>query len=88
LWDVLRDRQLHDVKFRRQFVIGSFIVDFCAPRQRLIIEIDGSVHETQQERDIERQRLLERAGYRIIRVSAEDVEANLPAILSDISKHL
>jgi very-short-patch-repair endonuclease len=88
LWDVLRDRQLDDVKFRRQFVIGSFIVGFCAPRQRLIIEIDGGVHETQRERDRERQRLLECAGYRILRVSVEDIEANLPAILSGISKHL
>jgi very-short-patch-repair endonuclease len=88
LWDVLRDRQLDDVKFRRQFVIDSFIVDFCAPRQHLIIEIDGGVHETQRERDRERQRLLECAGYRILRVSVEDIEANLPAILSGISKHL
>jgi very-short-patch-repair endonuclease len=88
LWDVLRDRQLDDVKFRRQFVIGSIIVDVSAPRQRLIIEIDGGVHETQRERDRERQRLLECAGYRILRVSAEDIEANLPAILSGISKHL
>jgi very-short-patch-repair endonuclease len=85
LWDVLRDRQLHGIKFRRQFVIGSFIVDFCAPRQRLIIEIDGGVHETQRERDTERQHRLESAGYQIIRVSAEDVEANVSAILSTIS---
>ena len=81
LWEVLRDRQLHSVKFRRQFVIGSFIVDFYAPRQRLIIE-------TQHERDTERQRLLESAGYRMLRISAEDVEADISAVLSTISTYV
>jgi len=88
LWDVLRDRQLHGVKARRQFVIGSFVTDFCAPRQRLVIEVDGGIHDTQREHDQERQRLLEAARYRVIRVSAEDVETNVPAVLSIISKHL
>jgi len=73
LWDVFRDRQLHGVKFRRQFVIGSFVADFCAPRQRLIVEVDGGIHDTQRKHDQERQRLLEAARYRVIRVSAEDV---------------
>jgi len=88
LWDVLRDRQLHGVKFRRQFVIGSFVTDFCVPRQRLIIEVDGDIHDTRREHDNERQRLLETAGYRVIRFSAEDVETNLLTVLSTISKHL
>jgi len=55
LWDVLRDRQLHGVTFRRPFVIGSFVTDFCAPRQRLIIEVDGGIHDMQHEHDNERQ---------------------------------
>lgn len=88
LWDVLRDRQLYGVKFRRQFVIGALVADFCAPRQRLIIEVDGGIHDTQREHDQERQRLLEAARYRVIRFSAEDVETNLPAVLSTIAKHL
>ena len=88
LWDVLRDRQLHGVKFRWQFVIGAFVADFCAPRQRLIIEVDGGIHDMQREHDSERQRRLETAGYRVIRFSAEDVETNMSAVLSAISKHL
>ncbi len=88
LWDVLRDRKLLGVKFRRQWVIGPFIADFCAPRHRLIIEIDGSIHDTQRERDEQRQHFLESAGYRVIRVSAEDVENNPSAVLSTISKYL
>jgi very-short-patch-repair endonuclease len=88
LWGAVRDRQLGGVKFRRQFVIGAFIVDFCAPRERRIIEVDGNIHDTQQEQDTERQRLLEVVGYRMIRVSAEDVETHLPTILSNIANYL
>ncbi len=79
---------LHGIKFQRQFVIGSFVTDFCAPRQRLIVKVDGGIHETPRERDQERQRLLEAARYRVIRFSAEDVETTLPAVLSAISNYL
>jgi very-short-patch-repair endonuclease len=44
LWAVLRSTQLNGVKFRRQHPIGKFIVDFCAPGKKLIIELDGSQH--------------------------------------------
>ncbi|MHB8648225.1 MAG: endonuclease domain-containing protein [Thermomicrobiales bacterium] len=88
LWEVLRDRQLNGVKFRRQWVIGPFVVDFCAPRERFIIEIDGGIHDTLYEYDEERQRWLETARYHIVRVSALDVETDLFAVLSILSKHL
>ena len=44
LWAVLRNYQLDGVGFRRQHAIGRYIVDFCAPRRKLVIELDGSQH--------------------------------------------
>jgi very-short-patch-repair endonuclease len=69
LWAALRRNQL-GVSFRRQQPIGPFIVDFYCPAQRLIIEVDGKVHEGREERDSERQALLEAVGYRVVRFSA------------------
>ncbi len=85
LWEALRDRRLGGEKFRRQQQIGPFIVDFFCPAQRLIVEVDGAVHDTQREHDAERQRLLEASGYRIVRVSARDVETDMPSVLSLIA---
>ncbi|HEX9844627.1 MAG TPA: DUF559 domain-containing protein, partial [bacterium] len=53
LWQALRDASL-GTRFRRQHVIDRFIVDFCSLRERLIVEVDGGVHDAQQERDAER----------------------------------
>ena len=88
LWDALRDRRFHDVKFRRQMVIGAFVVDFCAPRHHLVVEVDGPVHITQQARDNARQRLLEASGYRVLCVCAEAVETDLPTVLATIAAQL
>jgi len=88
LWDALRDRQLLGAKFRRQSVIGPFVVDFCALRHLLIIEVDGSVHDGQREHDAERQQKLEAEGYRMLCISAESVETDLPRVLATIATHL
>jgi very-short-patch-repair endonuclease len=88
LWEALRDRQLFSVKFRRQSVIGPFVVDFCAPLYHLIVEVDGAVHAGQREHDTERQYHLESAGYRVIRVSADAVESDLPSVLRAIADAL
>ena len=62
LWNALRGRRLADLKFRRQHPIGPFVVDFCCPDRRLIIELDLDVHESQRDRDAEREALLTAAG--------------------------
>ena len=51
LWQRLRRKQVRGIKFRRQFAIDRFITDFCSPAVRLIIEVDGSIHNQQQEYD-------------------------------------
>jgi very-short-patch-repair endonuclease len=73
-------------KFRRQQPIGPFIVDFYCSTERLIVEVDGGVHETQRERDSERQALLESLDLRFVRLPAVIVETNLPAALRAIGR--
>jgi very-short-patch-repair endonuclease len=70
LWSALSGRKL-GVQFRRQFVIdGRFIVDFCAPKARLVVEVDGSWHDKRAVADARRDRELRRLGYRVVRVTA------------------
>ncbi|HEY0151757.1 MAG TPA: DUF559 domain-containing protein [Longimicrobium sp.] len=86
LWRALRGEALGGHKFRRQQPIGPFIVDFYCSTERLIVEVDGGVHETQRERDAERQALLESLDLRFVRLPADLVEINLPAALQAIRR--
>ena len=74
LWEHIRHDAL-GVKILRQHIIGDFIVDFLAPNERLIIEVDGAYHaeERQKEDDKMRAEILERKGYKVIRFSNEEV---------------
>jgi very-short-patch-repair endonuclease len=84
LWAALRQKQLDGRKFRRQVSIGAFVVDFYCWAEKLVIEVDGGIHELQRGADAERQALIESLGLRFIRFSAEQVETNLPAVLKGI----
>ncbi|HSR32121.1 MAG TPA: DUF559 domain-containing protein [Anaerolineae bacterium] len=67
LWALVRRRSLQGVKFRRQHAIGPYIVDFCAPQHRLILEVDGSPHLAAHEQQRARTAFLESQGYRVLR---------------------
>lgn len=82
LWRALRGRRLDGCKFRRQQPIGPFIVDFFCAGRALIVEVDGSVHATQEERDTERQAVLEACGYRVLRIGANQVEQDTGVVLA------
>ncbi len=84
LWHTLRRKSLDGRKFRRQQPIGPFVVDFFCASERLIVEVDGPIHATQREADRARQHLLETLGLRFVRLSAEQVEHDLPAALAAI----
>ncbi|MEB3885612.1 DUF559 domain-containing protein [Lyngbya sp. CCY1209] len=86
LWQALRRRQLENRKFRRQHPIGTFIVDFFCWQERLIVEVDGPIHERQREADRQRQELLESLGLHFVRVTSEEVENNLPKVLETIKQ--
>lgn len=84
LWQALRGKKLDGLKFRRQQPIGSFVVDFYNSNYRLVIEIDGPIHEYQKHADQERQTILEMLGLNILRIKAELVESDMNTVLKTI----
>ena len=88
LWSALRNRRLASRKFRRQHPVGRFILDFYCDEERLAVEVDGPVHETQRQADGERQQILESMGIRFLRLPAALVEGDLPAALAAIQRTL
>lgn len=88
LWQELRGRQINGVKFRRQQPIGPFVVDFFAAAHKLVVEVDGLIHDQQQEADRRRQDLLESLGLRFLRVTSAEVEMRLEDVLLRIREAL
>jgi very-short-patch-repair endonuclease len=72
LWLKLKGRQLNGWKFRRQHPIGPYFVDFCCPAARLVIELNGSPHQFEEQFDYDqrRKRWLESQGYEVLTFSA------------------
>ena len=74
-WSLLRNRGVLNLKFRRQHVLHGFIVDFYCAAERLVLELEGEGHDESDRKayDTARVRLLEAAGYRVVRVRNRDV---------------
>lgn len=83
LWQRLRRKSL-GVKFRRQQVIDRFIVDFYCAEARLIIEVDGIIHEYTQAEDAIRQAFLESLGFRVLRFTNGEVFQQTDGVLEQI----
>ncbi|WP_301340846.1 endonuclease domain-containing protein [Azospirillum brasilense] len=83
VWQRLRNAQM-GAKFRRQEPIVGFIVDFVAHDHRLVIELDGGQHAEQAPYDERRTRMLEQAGFRVLRFWNNDVNDNLEGVLETI----
>jgi len=86
LWRAFRDRKNEGLKFRRQHPVGPFVLDFCCPTRRLVIELDGAVHNDQVEEDGARSRLLTDAGYHILRFRNEQIETDLDQVVAAIRR--
>ena len=84
LWERLRNRQLGGFKFRRQHPLGPFIADFYCAERRLVVELDGGIHDTQKEEDEQRTRQFEEFKYRVIRFRNEEVLSNIEIALQKI----
>ncbi len=84
LWAALRTNRLAGYHFRRQQLIAGFIADFYCHAARLVVEVDGSVHRQQAERDAGRDAVLAAHGLRVMRVSNEEVQSNLAGVLARI----
>ena len=86
LWRRLRGKQLAGVQFYRQKPIGGYIVDFYAPKAKLVIEIDGSQHfeAPQVEKDKERDEHLGRLGLMVLRINSRQVLKETEAVVEFI----
>lgn len=71
LWEQLRRRRFHDLKFRRQVPIGSYIVDFVCFEKHVIVELDGSGHDDTVQYDLTRKAWLESQGFVVLRFGSE-----------------
>ena len=85
LWRALQKKQVAGLRFRRQHPVGRFVLDFYCPSHKLVIEVDGGVHDQQVERDTERTKALEAYGYRILRFRNEQVLHEIPVVLQEIA---
>ena len=90
LWDCLRDRRLAGSKFRRQHPLGRFIADFYCHEARLVIELQGDIHQksTQIEYDVIRQKILEETGIQLLVFHNDEVFQNLQGVLTQILNSL
>jgi very-short-patch-repair endonuclease len=92
LWEKLRNRRFNGIKFLRQHPIvfsyngqeRFFIADFYCAQRRLVIEIDGPVHENQREYDELRSEILESLGYTVIRFNNDEVLNSIESVLGRI----
>ena len=86
LWELLRDRKINGLKFRRQHPLKSYIVDFFCPELKLIIEVDGGPHATTQAHDQRRTRWLESNGYPVLRFLNNEIFENLDGVVLKITQ--
>jgi very-short-patch-repair endonuclease len=84
VWKHLRNRQLYNYKFRRQFPIEPYIADFVCLDLKLIIELDGGQHASQIDYDNQRSLFLEQRGFKVIRFWNNDVIENTVGVLEAI----
>ena len=75
LWDLIKNKQLDGRKFRKQTSIENYIVDFYCPEEKIVIELDGSVHNhpSSVEKDKLRDERLTTLGYKVLRFENQDV---------------
>ncbi|MFD2164194.1 endonuclease domain-containing protein [Paradesertivirga mongoliensis] len=90
LWNKLRDRRFHNLKFRRQHTIDKYTVDFYCEELKLIIEVDGKVHDNlgQANYDHERDEFLKSQGCSVYRLSNESVIRYLEVTMEDLKRSI
>ena len=84
LWMWLRARQVNGLKFRRQHPIDRYVVDFCCPERRIVVELDGSHHAGRVQADQRRTDFLAQYGFRVLRFWDHEVLTDPEAVLQQI----
>jgi very-short-patch-repair endonuclease len=85
LWQEVRAKKL-GVRFRRQQIIAGFIVDFYCHKAALVVEVDGDIHDLQQEEDARREKALGEMGLRIARFRNDEISKNLLSVVGRIKE--
>lgn len=90
VWEMLRDRRFHNLKFRRQHPIFDFIADFYCHNLNLIVEIDGGYHDLPKQvvYDQERDQYFEDYSYNVIRFPNKDVLVDLESVKNRLRKYI
>jgi very-short-patch-repair endonuclease len=90
LWDKLSRKQMHGYKFRRQYGVDQYVLDFYCPRLKLAIEVDGDSHFTPSAEEIDkaRQEYIEAYGIRFLRFTNPDVCENLDGVCQMIYEEI
>ena len=86
LWALLRNRRSRNIKFRRQVNIGPYIADFLCKEFNIIVEVDGGIHNDQEQMEHHNHRdsFLRENGFTIIRITNEEIKKSLPFVLEKI----
>lgn len=87
-WSEVRNRKLGGHKFKRQVLVGPYIVDFVCIEKKLIVELDGKLHDGRAEYDRVRDAYLTGHGYRVVRIKNDDIANEFAALLAMIEHEL
>ena len=89
LWSKLKGKALNGYRFRRQYSVRNFVLDFYCPKLKLAIEVDGESHfsDDAQLRDEERQRIIESFGITFMRFTNREIYENVEGVLEKIIKY-
>lgn len=87
LWNKLKGDKL-GYRFRRQFSVGYYILDFYCPRKKLAIELDGAVHTNQKEYDKIRDKFIHEFGITVLHFQNEDIRININGVIRQIKNSL
>ena len=88
LWSRLKGKQIHGYKFRRQFPLGPYIVDFVCLEAKLIVEVDGGQHAEQRQKDEQRDKWLVSQNFRVLRFWDNDVLRQTDEVVDTIVQTL
>ena len=90
LWKKLRDRKIFDFKFRKLHPVWIFIVDFYCHEYKLVIEIDGEIHNEEEliEHDLNRNAELNKFGLKVLRFTNDQILFNIDSVITEIHKNI
>ncbi|MEP0956158.1 endonuclease domain-containing protein [Microcoleus sp. FACHB-1515] len=88
LWECVRDRRLLNAKFRRQHNLGQFIADFYCHAARLVIELDGEIHQSRKMEDGDRDQWMQSHGLTVLRFTNDRVFEDLEGVLGEVARVL